>query len=442
MPQYHRKYLRNVFVETNRLVLFRNILEEKLVKKVRHLIFLASREDLNYEEIESYYYAIYSGLIENARQKELNGDLWKNYLLWLIATNENPFTRTCERLGEDKIDENLYTAAIHDIKILKDFFDFNFQSIFELVEDNNIKSLPGSFNFVSSNSKWNTHYIEKFSLLKKAFVEDLSPEELVDNLSKFYKSVGCGKMGLYTAFRWLNGRGLVGITNPDSVTFDDLIGYERQKETLIENTEAFVNGKAANNILLYGVRGTGKSSSIKALLNKYSTRGLRLVEVPKSELAGLPEILQYIRQRAQKFIIFIDDLSFESYETEYKHLKALMEGGIQAKPDNVLIYATSNRKHLVQEKWSDRNEMEDEIHISDSVEEKLSLADRFGIIITYTSPDQEEYLKIVEGLAEKYNINMPSHQLREKALQWERWYNARSGRTARQFINHLLGTEA
>jgi hypothetical protein len=208
---------------------------------------------------------------------------------------------------------------------------------------------------------------------------------------------------------------------------------------LIENTESFIKGKSSNNILLYGERGTGKSSSIKALLNKYSSQRLKLVEVAKYQLNYFPQILQDIRQRAQKFIIFIDDLSFESDETEYKYLKAFIEGGVEVKPENAVIYATSNRKHLIQEKWSDRVKDDEEIHANDSIEEKLSLSDRFGITITYTSPNQEQYLKIVEELAEKSNIKMPLKELHKKALLWEKWHNTRSGRTARQFINYLLG---
>ncbi len=432
----HRKYFQKLFLDTNRLVLYRNILKDELINKVRSLIWLGSRVEVKMEELETLYYDVLNELIEASEDKNYDGDIWKNYLLWLIATDKNIFSKTSEHKKVDFIDEDVYGAASHDLKILKDFFDFELKFISDIISQNN-ETFPAEFKVSSYiNEKSNQFYLE-FKSLFNFFQED-SCEDLVNRFSNFYYSVGSGSSGLYIAFRWDINRGLIGIKHPDPITFEDLIGYERQKQVLIDNTESFIKGKSSNNILIYGERGTGKSSSIKALLNKYSNERLKIVEVAKHQLNYFPQILQDIRQRAQKFIIFVDDLSFESSETEYKYLKAFIEGGVEVKPDNAVIYATSNRKHIIQEKWSDRINEDEEIHVNDSIEEKLSLADRFGITLTYSSPDQEQYLKIVEELAKKSNISIPLEELHEKALKWEQWHNARSGRTARQFINYLL----
>jgi hypothetical protein len=434
----NRKDFQKLFFDTNRLVLYRNILKDELINKVRSIIWLGSRVEIKMEELETLYYDILNELIEAGEDKIYDGDIWKNYLLWKIATDKNVFSKASEYNRIDNIDKDIYKAALHDLKILKILFDFELNFISDIIGQNS-EIFPADFKINNYFNKTSTIFYNEYKSLFNSFQEDIDVKDLAEKLSNFYYSVGSGSSGLYIAFRWDNSRGLVGIKHPDPVTFKDLIGYEKQKKMLIENTESFIKGKSSNNILLYGERGTGKSSSIKALLNKYSSQRLKLVEVAKYQLNYFPQILQDIRQRAQKFIIFIDDLSFESDETEYKYLKAFIEGGVEVKPENAVIYATSNRKHLIQEKWSDRVKDDEEIHANDSIEEKLSLSDRFGITITYTSPNQEQYLKIVEELAEKSNIKMPLKELHKKALLWEKWHNTRSGRTARQFINYLLG---
>lgn len=435
-------YFHKMHSETNRLIVYRNILKDEIVNKTRELLFAAARENIKPAELQSRICEICFLLMETVDKYALRSASWQEYLLYLITTDENVFSRAAEKFGPGLPGKNLCDAAAYDLEILKNFFHLNLRDIGKIA---GLSELPFPGDFESLNAFDNNfsgrHYRDRFQALKRDFVNNIPSGELVNSLAGFYHAVGCGKMGIHIAFRWVEGEGLMGVKYPDPVTLEDLIGYEKQKEIVIKNTEAFVRGKPANNLLLYGERGTGKSSTIKALANRYSPRGLRLVEVAKHQLPHFPEILQKLRDRAQRFIIFIDDLSFESYETEYKYLKAILEGGIEVNPDNVLIYATSNRRHLVQENWSDRVEQGGEIHVLDSVQEKLSLADRFGITVTYTSPDQEEYLQIVEGLARNHGIDIPANKLREMALQWERWHNARSGRTARQFINHLLGSE-
>jgi predicted AAA+ superfamily ATPase len=229
----------------------------------------------------------------------------------------------------------------------------------------------------------------------------------------------------------------------DEVVLDDLIGYEYQKQQLIDNTESFVAGKKANNVLLFGDSGTGKSTSIKAIVNQYYDDGLRMIEIYKHQFRYLSKIIASIKNRNYKYIIYMDDLSFEEHEIEYKFLKAVIEGGVETKPDNILIYATSNRRHLIKETWNDRNDQTntDDRHHSDTVEEKLSLVHRFGVTISYSKPMQREYLDIVLGLASRAGITMPEEELIAKAKVWEMEQGGLSGRTAQQFIYHILGQQ-
>ena len=218
-------------------------------------------------------------------------------------------------------------------------------------------------------------------------------------------------------------------------------GYELAKQKLIDNTEAFVNGKQANNCLLYGDAGTGKSTSIKAIANQYYDRGLRLIEVYKHQFCDLNDVIAQIKNRNYKFIIYMDDLSFEEFEIEYKYLTAVIEGGLEKKPDNVLIYATSNRRHLIRETFSDKEEVREDMHTSDTVQEKLSLYARFGVSIYFGAPNKKEFQNIVKVLAEKYQVSMDEDTLLAEANKWELSHGGLSGRTAQQFINYLLGKE-
>ncbi len=232
----------------------------------------------------------------------------------------------------------------------------------------------------------------------------------------------------------------MGVDRPDPIRLRELIGYEHERQPAVRNAERFVAGFPANNVLLYGERGTGKSSTVKALLNEFGERGMRLIEVPKEHLGDYPQLMQLLHGRRERFILYVDDLSFEEQETHYKALKAILEGGIEARPENVILYATSNRRHLVRERFSDRARgEEDEVHVLDTMEEKLSLADRFGIRVTFTGPDQERYLRIVRALAEHRGIRLDPEDLDRRALLWAQRQRGRSGRTARQFVDALVG---
>lgn len=416
----------------NELILYNNLLHDSVILNINDY-FNNSNKDL------SIITNIYSTVMKNVETSQISQDLGllENYLLNLILNNENVFSLSAEKYG-NKINGSLYNCALHDIEIIIDFYNTATSEIKKYLTINSLDflvdyeySVPFSSNFL---------YSENVRKLNSAFNEHNAKKSLAILINIYSKS-GVGDFGRYFAFRYDNDKGLLPIINPDSITFDDLIGCEYQKNTLIQNTEGFIKGKKANNVLLFGDKGTGKSSSVKALINKFKDSGLRIIEITKEQIIYYSTILDRIRNRGEKFIIFIDDLSFEEFETEYKYMKAMIEGRIEAKPDNVLIYVTSNRRHLIRESFSDSKDFDNEIHSSDTVQEKTSLSDRFGITITFVSPNQEEFLKIVYTLSEKNNITMPRQQLKTEAIQWEMWHNGRSGRTAEQFMTHLINTQ-
>ena len=300
---------------------------------------------------------------------------------------------------------------------------------------------------VKKELMYNKNVSEKVQVLSEKLAAAKDVDEFFAHVTEFYRAYGVGMFGLNKAFRITgsdNGKVTFHpINNMDKVMLDDLIGYEIQKKKLVENTEAFVQGRKANNALLFGDSGTGKSTSIKAIVNEYYDQGLRMFEIYKHQFKDLSTVIADIKNRNYKFIIYMDDLSFEEFEIEYKFLKAVIEGGVETKPDNILIYATSNRRHLIKETWNDRSDMESAngLHRSDTIEEKLSLVNRFGCQINYSKPSQKEYFNIVVNLAKKNGLTMTEEELCAEANKWELSHGGISGRTAQQFINHCLGNE-
>lgn len=368
-------------------------------------------------------------------------NLWQSYLAYLIAMTENPFTLVSEKAGH--VDGTVNQFAMNDFAIFKKLFDYDFSEVeqslglncFELIT--HYKAVPKKEQFFNRNVS------VRVSKLSRDIDEATSVEEMYDIVMEFYRHYGVGKFGMNRAFRIVveNGKpDIVPITATSDVVLDDLVGYDRQKNQLTDNTEAFLNEQPANNVLLYGDAGTGKSTSIKALLNLYYDRGLRMIEVYKHDFKYLPEIISIIKSRNYRFIIYMDDLSFESAETEYKYLKAVIEGDLEVRPDNVLIYATSNRRHLIRESFSDRQETEaNDIHKNDTMAEKLSLSARFGVSIAYYKPAHQEYHNIVKGLAERTGIQMEEEELLLLADRWATRHGGESGRVAQQFINSIAG---
>lgn len=371
-------------------------------------IIINNIKQLSNHYSKEIYEETLSRLLEENIYNKLSGQLFRAYLCYLIAYDENPLTLLAEKQGTS-IDKNLYKLALEDMEEILRLFECGV-SFIEMGTAND-----PIYKFLENRPK---------------------KEELLDYLLEYYHRHGAGIMGRYKAFKWDKNEGLYGIENCDPIKLDELFGYENQKELLRKNTLSFLENKSCNNVLLFGDRGTGKSSSVKALLNEYYSKGLRLIELHKTDFADFNKILKYIRNRGLKFILFLDDLSFEEFEIEYKYMKAVIEGGVEAKSDNVLIYATSNRRHLIRETWSDRSG--EDVHVKDTREEKISLSDRFGLTLTYTSPSQEEYLNIVTKLAKKHNIDLPLHIIRENALKWSLLHAGKSGRVARQFIASLM----
>ena len=326
-----------------------------------------------------------------------------------------------------------------------DLFHYDFSALEEYLGIDCFSRISNYQAIGKKELMYNKNVSQKVQALSRRLEEAQDENEFFDCVTGFYKDYGVGMFGLNKAFRIQSrndGRvDFVAINNMDAVMLDDLIGYELQKKKLVENTLAFVQGKKANNVLLFGDSGTGKSTSIKAIVNEFYDQGLRMIEIYKHQFKDLSSVIAQIKNRNYRFIIYMDDLSFEEFEVEYKFLKAVIEGGVETRPDNILIYATSNRRHLIKENWNDRSDMEHEngMHRSDTMEEKLSLVNRFGVTICYSKPSQKEYFHIVEGLARRAGITMPEEMLRAEANKWELSHGGISGRTAQQFINYLLG---
>lgn len=367
-------------------------------------------------------------LIKLAEKYNLSGNLFNSLLTNLLINNENSFTLALERKKD--IAPNLKNVVMNDFKIIYEMFNSDFSSLTSLHQD-----LIN--NFIPSKPIINQELFEVSNTLQNNLTDCKNVEEFYNVLNTFFSIYGVGKYGLNKAFRYENEQ-ICPIIHIGNGRLDQLIGYKNQKQQLKQNTEAFLAGKKANNVLLYGDSGTGKSSSIKALLNEYYKDGLRMIEVYKHQFKYLPRIIQELQSRNYKFILFMDDLSFEEFEIEYKYLKAVIEGGLEKKPDNILIYATSNRRHLVKQTWSDRQD-QDEINVNDAKQEKTSLSSRFGVKILYTHPNRQNYLDIVDGLAKQYDLKIDQEELHQKALTWEIRHGGFSGRTAKQFINAMLG---
>ena len=330
-------------------------------------------------------YACASQLIDLAVTYGFRGNLWHCFLAFCMANNENAYSTSCEIIGP--VGGSLSELARHDFAQVRELFSLDIARLDE--DENGIWSEMKHYENALENSKAFNHRIrDRIVELSVSLENAESDQEFQDIVTEFYKEFGVGKFGLNKAFH------------------------------IIMDDEA-------------------KQVDIEPILNQYYDRGLRMIEVYKHQFRGLSDVLEQIKDRNYKFIIYMDDLSFEEYELEYKYLKAIIEGGLGIKPQNVLIYATSNRRHLIREKFSDKRELDDDLHSNDTVQEKLSLVARFGVTIYYGSPDKKEFQNIVRVLADKYHIHMPEADLLLEANKWELSHGGLSGRTATQFIANL-----
>ena len=420
-------------------ILYRDFEQGELLEKMTMLMEDISHPKVLYGKGGEYFACIHQ-LVEMAGTYGFAGNLWHDYLTYLLVNHENAFSTACEIVGP--VEGTINAFAMHDFEIFKQLYDFDLKEL-EKIYPSVDSSLITDYQNINEGSKvFNKRIRDRICTLAQKLAKAKSTKEFMDDMVQFYKEFGVGKLGLHKAFRidgTVTPARIVPITNIAHVHLDDLVGYEIAKKKLIDNTEAFVQGRPANNCLLFGDAGTGKSSSIKGILNQYYDQGLRIIEAYKHQFKDLNDIIAQVKNRNYKFIIYMDDLSFEEFEIEYKYLKAVIEGGLEKKPDNILIYATSNRRHLVREKFSDKEERRDDLHSSDTVQEKLSLVARFGVSIFFCAPDKKQFQNIVKTLAERHQVEMPEEELLLEANKWELQHGGLSGRTAQQFIDYLCG---
>lgn len=426
----------------SKLIVYKNM-DEPIIHEFSRIFQDYENQTTPEDELISDIYTQINKLLSLATTYGFNHNLWHNYIAYLLATTENPFTLVSEKTGQNKGSVNTFVK--HDLKIFQELFNYDFTKIEETLDIDCFSVITNYNAIIKKEQLFNKDVSDKVQELSRKIEETGNIDEMFDVVTDFYRKYGVGKYGLNRAFQLSHDKTkefLIPITSLDDVVLDDLVGYELQKKKLIQNTEAFVNGKKANNVLLYGDAGTGKSTSIKAILNQYYPMGLRMIEVYKHETKYLSKIISEIKNRNYKFILYMDDLSFEESESEYKYLKALIEGGLETNPENVLIYATSNRRHLIKETWNERvnTSSSEELYHSDTIREKLSLVDRFGITIGYHKPSMKEYYEIVKTLAHKYpEITLSDEELEHEANVWIRTHGAQSGRTAEQLVYYLQG---
>lgn len=353
---------------------------------------------------------------------------WPTHLVKRILEADNPFTLQVQHYPLEQLPPELLEAVRYDLTVLQHLWLWNVEDLTQAIDQLGGPALPPLPDTPPTDTTQTVSFLQEYDHWADA----------LPALAEYHRQAGCGRVAQFRAFSWHEGQ-LLGHPYPDQIAMDALVGYEDQRDQLLKNTEALLRGYPALNILLYGSRGAGKSAMIKALLPLYGDRGLRLIEVRKSALIELPQILEQLQNCPQKFIIFVDDLSFEEDEESYKALKVVLEGNVAARPKNVIVYATSNRRHLIREFFDDRPRPSDsdEIHAWDTVQEKLSLSDRFGLTLTFTPANQETYLKMVFHLAGQAHLTLSDDNLKFRALQWATRHNGRSGRTARQFIDFL-----
>lgn len=422
------------------LILYQNLEQEKLFYDMVWIMEHDKTGTHENKEIVGLFYECFGKLAELAASHGFCGNLWHDFLAFLLVSNENAYSKACEIRGEAT--GSVSRIARHDFSIIREFFQFDFRAF---AERHRVDCMDAFLQYEGTAQDGRV-LSGRISARICELAEELAGAEDLDSFQAavvaFYREFGVGAIGLHKAFRIRHredGAEILPIANIARVKLEDLVGYELAKQKLIDNTEAFVRGKEANNCLLFGAAGTGKSTSIKAIANQYYEKGLRLIEVYKHQFGDLSSLIAQIKNRNYKFIIYLDDLSFEEFEVEYKYLKAVIEGGLEKKPDNVLIYATSNRRHLIREYFSDKEEIREDMHASDTVQEKLSLYGRFGVTIYFGSPNQKEFQQIVKTLAERNGIAMEEQELLAEANRWELSHGGLSGRTAQQFVSYLLG---
>src|SRR5918997_3089104 len=420
--------LATLLIRARGIATLRGVLDSAVARDMLDLLGLLEEERPDACAVASVFGRLWEGLaIEDER---LLPGAWQSYLVGRVIDDENPFSLGAEK-GE--ISTSVLERAGGDQCTLREMFALDAAVLLGRIESA-VPALAGIW-IPWTNPEPVEDSPRRTIARKLSAVEDWGA--CAELLAGHFARHGAGPYGRHRAFLWREGR-LLAVARPDPVGLAQLVAYEREREPLIRNTERFLAGLPAHNALLYGLPGTGKSSTVKAIMNEYAHQGLRLGEVKKEDLAELQEVLEILGERGRRFVLFVGDLSFEEHEVEYKALKALLEGSVEEPPENVRLYATSNRRNLIRETFSERESSTgDDVHARDTMQEKLSLAGRFGLRLTFPSPDQARYLEIVSGLARERGLAIPADDLRERALLWDRWHAGRSGRTARQFVDEL-----
>lgn len=403
----------------SRLLIYSDMPQDTILMQMADIIRRMDDGTQTKEELVSRVFVQIKHLLQVATDYGFDRNLWHNYLTFILITSENPFSITCEKVGASEGSVNFFAKG--DFRAFMDLFGYDFSRLEQYLNIDCFSRISHYRAIGKKDLMYNKNVSEKVRALSEKLETAQNEDDFFDYVTGFYKAYGVGMFGLNKAFRirekFDGGVEFIAINNMDTVMLDDLIGYEIQKKKLIDNTTAFVEGRKANNVLLFGDSGTGKSTSVKAIVNEFYDRGLRMIEIYKHQFKDLSSVIAQIKNRNYRFVIYMDDLSFEEFEVEYKFLKAVIEGGVETRPDNILIYATSNRRHLIKENWSDRDDMEHEngMHRSDTMEEKLSLVNRFGVTINYSKPTQKEYFNIVIGLARRAGVLMPDEELKLEA---------------------------
>ncbi len=427
----------------SKLLIYGDMPEDSILMQMGDICRSAREHIQSRDELVTRCFRQIKRILEVATDYGFDKNLWHNYLTFLLMTDENPFSLTCEKMGARDGSVNFF--AKNDFRAFLALFNYDFGWLEKELGIDCFSRISHYKSIGKPELMYNKNVSEKVQALSEKLEQAENEEKFFEGVTGFYRDFGVGMFGLNKAFRISSSEdGHVifhAINNMDRVMLDDLVGYEIQKKKLVDNTKAFVEGRKANNCLLFGDSGTGKSTSIKAIVNEFYPQGLRMIEIYKHQFKDLSNVIAQIKNRNYKFIIYMDDLSFEEFEIEYKFLKAVIEGGVETKPENVLIYATSNRRHLIKETWKDRDDVENDagIHRSDTIEEKLSLVNRFGVTINYSKPSQKEYFHIVVELARRAGIAMAEEELKAEANKWELSHGGISGRTAQQFITYLQG---
>ena len=427
-----KEHLSRLLLQTRGLTVLGGVLRSPASGAVLSLLESLAEENPRPAAVAAAYGRAWREL--SAVPETLLPDAWQSHLVERLLDDENPFSLRAEKGGPKAVAAGLLEQARRDLRVLQALCGLRAEDL----RDFAAVAVPGAGD---SWTPWKGLSETVEDSPRGRFAQSLAAAEdwgaCAEDLAGHFATHGAGVFGRYRAFRWRAGS-LEPVPDPDPVSLRDLVGYEEDRRPLLRNTERFLAGLPAHHALVYGLPGTGKSSTVKAVMNNYAGRGLRAVEVAKEDLGGLPELLGVLRGRGMCFVLFVDDLSFEEYETEYKPLKALLEGSLEAPPGNVRLYATSNRRNLIRERFSDREDGSgDEVHARDTMQEKLSLAARFGLRLTFPTPDQKEYLDIVAGIARERGLRIPADTLAERARLWDRWHAGRSGRTARQLVDEL-----